>query len=221
MEGDEVRRIGKTFAVVFALTMSAAVVHASGTAAGNCAAAKSKAAAKKLAAKLKCYQKALSSGSPVDTTCLGAADTKFTAAVGKAETKGGCAFTGDAPTLEAVVDKAVNTINAFDPAAPLVCCAGAACTYAPDAAACTGLGAVPGAPGTVCDGATGSCVTPPASAGNCCTSTATNFGLPAGFGNCIGGTAGAAGDASNCSALSGKFESNGICPPDGSDCVTF
>jgi hypothetical protein len=68
-----------------------------------CAAAKEKAAAKKASAKLACWAKAARNGT-ADPDCLQKAETKFTAAFAKAEAKGGCATSGDASTVETMVD---------------------------------------------------------------------------------------------------------------------
>jgi hypothetical protein len=83
--------------------------HPSQTPGQKCSIAKNKAAAKKIAAKLNCQQKALEVGA-VDPTCLTAAETKFNDAIDKAEAAGGCAVTGDGPTIESAVDVCVNTI---------------------------------------------------------------------------------------------------------------
>lgn len=68
----------------------------------KCAAAKMKAVGKKTKAKAKCERKALLTGTTASTTCLAAAETKFNAAIAKADTRGSCSDT--APALEALVD---------------------------------------------------------------------------------------------------------------------
>src|SRR5262245_53233362 len=83
--------------------------HPGATPAQKCFMAKNKAAAKKIAAKLKCQQRALKVGA-VDPTCLTAAETKFNGAIAKAEAAGGCAVTGDGPTIESAVDACVSSI---------------------------------------------------------------------------------------------------------------
>jgi hypothetical protein len=214
------RRLGQLVAVLAVLLVSVGLVDAGGTPAGKCAAAKSKAASKKLASKLKCYAKAFGAGKPVDSVCLTAADTKFSTAVGKADTKGGCLFTGDANTLEAVVDNAVKVINAFDPNSTPGCCTfigSGDCGYY-DAATCAGLFGTSGAAGTVCDGATGNCIPPPAAPGKCCSGAP---GYP-----CLAGPGpgGYTTDETSCNGGGGKFDPNesSLCPPDGSGrCVSF
>src|SRR5262245_65287477 len=80
------------------------------TPAAVCAEAKLRAAGKKAATKLACHAKAASRGGAVDTTCLTKAETKFTDAFAKAEGKGGCILTGDAPAIEAAIDQAVDSV---------------------------------------------------------------------------------------------------------------
>jgi len=217
------RRLGQMMAMLSVLVVSAGLIHAAGTDAGKCAASKSKAASKKLAAKLKCYQKALSKGAPVDTSCLMSAETKFNTAVGKADTKGGCLFTGDANTLERVVDNAVKVINAFEPNSTPGCCSfggSGDCSYL-DATTCTGAAGTPGAAGTVCDGATGGCILPPATPGKCCTASMDGFA----FYPCLNGPGpgGFTTDETSCNGGGGKFDPNehSLCPPDGGGCVPF
>ncbi len=69
------------------------------------------------------------------------------------------------------------------------------------------MGGTLGAPGTVCDGATGACVAPPPSAGGCCQSPGGVAGL------CAGGPGV---DAQAC-VLSGglDFPFNALCQTDG------
>src|SRR5262249_12988687 len=56
---------------------------------------------KKVSGKLACYAKAASKNLPVDDGCLGKAETTFTTAFSKAESKGGCLPVGDASAVEA------------------------------------------------------------------------------------------------------------------------
>ena len=65
----------------------------------------------KVVAKLKCWQKAIGAGlSAADAACLTGAESKFTDAIAKAESKGGCAVTGDAVAIESAVDSCVTDI---------------------------------------------------------------------------------------------------------------
>ena len=79
------------------------------TPAQKCTGAKMKAAAKKVTAKLACYAKAASKTLPVDDACLSKAETTFTTAFSKAESKGGCVTVGDAGAVEATIDSFVQS----------------------------------------------------------------------------------------------------------------
>jgi hypothetical protein len=199
---------------VAAVWVSAALAAA--TPAEKCAAAKNKAAVKKLSSKLKCYRKAILAGQNVDAICLTDAETKFDAAMTKIEAraKGGCPLSGDGPTIEQAVDAGVRAIADLTPQAPLTCCSfgGGTCSYATSPSNCTsGLG-TPGATGSVCDGATGNCISPPAAAGSCC-SNPNIFTLNA---RCA-----ATAPATCTSAFLGTVVPNAICSPTGDVCVPF
>jgi len=79
------------------------------TPAERCAAAKMKAAGRKAFAKLKCQEKALAKHRVADR-CLAKAELRFGAAFAKAELNGGCATTGDADKIEAMVDGFMNDL---------------------------------------------------------------------------------------------------------------
>jgi plastocyanin len=87
------------------------------TPAAKCLAAKLNAAGKKASAKLACEAKAAVKLKPVDSACLGKAETGFATAFAKAETqaKGACATTGDAGAVEATVDALVQSALAALP----------------------------------------------------------------------------------------------------------
>ena len=165
-------RLGQAMTVLTVLAVSPGLVHAGATPAQKCAAAKNKAAAKKIVSKLKCYRKADVTGTAVDPSCLLAAETKFDEAVMKAEAKGGCAVTGDGSTIEDAADTCVNNVTALTSPPPpppaITCCAftypAAYCAYA-DALSCGGTA---GPAGSVCDAATGTCVTTTPTPGDCC-----------------------------------------------------
>jgi hypothetical protein len=191
---------------------SGGIAFAASTPAQKCAQGKNKIASKKLAAKLKCWQKAIGVGaSTPDSTCITTAETKFNLAIGKIEAKGGCDFQGDGPTIEATVDAAVAGIANLTPATPYLCCSdGSLCSWAVDSATCSSNGGTPGSAGTVCDGAGGGCITPPASAGGCC-----NLPPLDGFGVCVVGP----GETGCTINFLGTFVPNAICPPSGGPCV--
>ncbi len=69
---------------------------------GKCPADKIKASGKKSAAKLGCTAKSAGSGKPLDPLCIMKAETKFDAAITKADSKGTCV--GTQVGLEVVVD---------------------------------------------------------------------------------------------------------------------
>ena len=99
--------------IVFALA-NVTAVHAGATPAQKCAITKQKAALKKLAAKLTCNQKAIKAGGSVDASCIMAAESKFNAAVMKAETKGGCVGGNDG-AIENEVNSCVSSIVNLTP----------------------------------------------------------------------------------------------------------
>ena len=91
-----------------------------------------------------------------------------------------------------------------EPGCPLACCAlGGVCAWGGPAECVLAAGTV-GAPGTVCDGATGGCITPPAAPGPCCD----DLTPPAGV--CFGGP--------NvlpvvCNEGGGNFSASAVCDP--------
>ncbi len=103
-----------TLLAAILLTSTVPTAHASVTPASKCATAKQKAAVKKLGAKLKCYQKASADGVAVDGGCLNTAETKFKAAITKADAKGGC-LGGDPTTIENDVDACLTAIRSDTP----------------------------------------------------------------------------------------------------------
>ena len=184
--------------LALAASMIPSVVLAGVPGPRKCAAAKIKAAGKKAYAKAKCHQKAITKGIVVDPECLTKAELKFAGDIAKADVVGTCSGTAD--ELEAQVETFIAALaTAIQPGpttttAPTtstttptpssttttlvgsaVCCnlGGVACAWLP-ADACIGGSAdrTPGAPGSVCDSATGTCTLTPATAGNCCTLTA-------------------------------------------------
>jgi hypothetical protein len=132
------RRRAQTVATLVVLVASAGLIHAGSTPAQKCAVAKNKAAVKKIGAKAKCWQKAIATGaSTADPTCLTAAETKFDAAIAKAEAKGGCANVGDASNIEGAADACVADIIALTPATPLCTPNGNACALSNPGACCS------------------------------------------------------------------------------------
>jgi hypothetical protein len=76
-------------------------------AANRCAGAKLKATGKKAKAKLACHAKATGRGLAVDPGCLAKAEVRFTTAFAQAEARPPCLTTGDAATIESLLDALV------------------------------------------------------------------------------------------------------------------
>jgi hypothetical protein len=185
------------FAVVESMIPSVGLAGVPGP--RKCAAAKIKAAGKKAYAKAKCHQKAISKGIVVDPECLTKAVLKFAGDIAKADVVGTCSGTAD--ELEGQVDTFIAALASIIQPGPTtttaptttsttattstttttlagsaVCCnlGGVACAWLPaeDCIGDSSADRTPGAPGSVCDSATGTCTLTPATAGNCCTLTA-------------------------------------------------
>ncbi len=187
-----------TLGVICLFVVLPGTLLAGPTALERCKAAKIKAAGQKVLDKAKCQQRAILRSAGVDPVCLTKAETKFAAAMARADALG---CPGKVASMETKVDACVTTlVESLNP----VCCympSNGACTWAPDAATCQSFpGSAPGAPGSVCDSQSGSCVAM-ASAGPCCSGT-TNLG-----GDCAAGP----GIAGTCTAGGGTL-SSGVCP---------
>ena len=102
------RRLAVVLGVLGLLGHLSPRLEAATTPAQRCAAAKMTAAGKKAVAKLKCERKALAKNRAVAPGCLAKAERRFGAAFAKAEVNGGCATTGDADKIEAMVDGFMN-----------------------------------------------------------------------------------------------------------------
>src|SRR5438552_4570794 len=81
-----------------------------GTGPSKCSSKEIAAAGKKAGGKAKCWSKATKKGLAVDTTCLGTAETKFSAAYSKAVDKGDCINTTPAGTIETKVDNFITDL---------------------------------------------------------------------------------------------------------------
>src|SRR5262249_51792906 len=124
---------------VLAFTIFSA--HAGSGLPETCAAAKQRAAAKRADSTLRCFAKATAHRTAIDQTCVNKAETKFTDAVAKVESNGGCVVTGDAAVIGRMIDAFVSSIAAVTPVTTtttttIICptgetdCAGV-CTYLP------------------------------------------------------------------------------------------
>jgi hypothetical protein len=154
-------------------------------AASKCTSLKYSLAGKAARANAKCKARAVRAGSPVDAACLAKVAARLAEKWSKAESAGDCVATGDLTAAQTAVDGFVGQLMAaLEPTvSAAVCCAGPdSCWHGlADDDACIQFGGTPGAPGTVCDGATGSCQSPPAGTGQCC--------FVAEYGVCNGGPA--------------------------------
>jgi cysteine-rich repeat protein len=97
--------------VVFAVTVVAIMPASAAVPANTCAGAKLGATGVKCSAKVKCLSAAASHGTAADPACLSRAEDRFANAFAKAASKGGCATTGDAATIEAKVDAHVDDLR--------------------------------------------------------------------------------------------------------------
>ena len=186
------------------------------TAVTICTAAKVRAAGKRVFDQAKCHQKAFLVGTAVDPGCLAKAETRFFAALARADLAGPCPGTAvefDTITAQCVESIATCGVTTTTPtttttsttAIPGVgmCCQGSIlCTQTDRSDGCAAFGATPGAPGTVCDG-TGACATPPVASGPCCQ-------VDGRF--CLGGPSL---NQSNCASLNGTFSASATCTPTG------
>src|SRR5262245_42748504 len=204
------RRAIAAFGIVSLVGTSPTVVLAAVPGAQKCAAAKLKAAGKKAYGKIKCHQKAITKSVAVDSECLTKAETKFLADIVKADAAGTCSGTAadledqvDAfvaalvaniqavptttmpPTTSTTTTPTTSTSSTQEAPGPVGCCnlGGVACAWLP-ADQCTHgppVNGTPGAPGSVCDSATGTCTLTTATPGNCCTLAADGGPSPASF----------------------------------------
>jgi len=98
-----------------AVVLLSAVARAADPAA-VCTAGKLLAATKKLTAKAKCHAAAVRKLAAVDPGCLDKAEVKFVAKFAALETHGGCVTTGDAASVEGLVEDALAALLAALPA---------------------------------------------------------------------------------------------------------
>src|SRR5262245_38028171 len=96
--------------IVIAGILAAGPAAAKPTPAAKCLAAKLKAVGKKAVAVVGCNAKAAQKGKPLDPACVTKAESAFSKTFAKADAGEGCATTGDAAALEAVVDEFVQDV---------------------------------------------------------------------------------------------------------------
>jgi hypothetical protein len=190
------------------------------TATDTCAAAKVRAAGKRVYDEAKCHQKALLVATAVDPGCIARAETRFLAALAKADLAVACQ--GTAAAFDTIVGTCVESIatGGVTTTTPTttttsttgipgasICCQGTSLCIQADASTPDGCAAfgtpVPGAAGSVCGGTTGTCDAPPVTGGPCCQID----GL-----FCLGGPSL---NQANCDSLTGTFSASATCTPTG------
>jgi hypothetical protein len=184
------------------------VIAAPAGAASVCLKLQYRIAAEGAKAKAACYAKAAGSGVPVNSTCLANAEQMLALKWAKATARGDCATSADAATAQTIVDAFLaDLVDALDPPISHCCNSATSCFAGPviDASTCLELNGTLGPPGTVCEGATGTCVAPPGTGGSCCT-------LPQGYSSC---TAGSSVDPDDCASIGGSAVPGAVCPPSG------
>jgi hypothetical protein len=160
--------------------------------------------------RMACEASAAAAGTTVDAGCLANAAERLRRKWERAAARGDCATTIDTAAAQALVDEFAAALDkALHPPVVQNCCdTGALCFAGPsiDAAGCQlELSGTLGPPGSVCDGATGDCVAPPASGGPCCSLTSLSL--------C---SAGPGLSAQDCQLAGGLDHPAGVCEPSGS-----
>ena len=189
---------------VLLATIALSTAPAAAQTASKCTAQKYKAAGRYAQDLANCRAKTLAKGLPAETLCAAKALLRLQKAFLKAEQKDDCLGTRDQTFSAEETEAYLETLEPILEA-KLFCCdiagLGDACTWLEDAASCAvTFGGTLGAPGSVCDGATGSCIAPPATGGACCTFENLEF-------DCQGGIF-----ASNvCQINGGTFTANAVC----------
>jgi hypothetical protein len=154
-----------------AIALAAAALASPASAGTRCAAAKFQAAGRYLDGLAKCQAKATAKGAELDVLCIAKVQSKLQSAFAKAEGKGDCLTLGDLVPVQDVVDDPAG--EAFEillpPPARRCCYTPGGCFYAEDVAECEVAGVTVGEVGSVCNGETRICVTPPpVGSGTCC-----------------------------------------------------
>lgn len=157
-----------------------------------------------------CAAAAAAAGTTVDAGCLANAAERLGRKWERAGARGDCTTTVDTGAAQAIVDGFVAALDhALHPPVLQNCCdTGPACFAGPsiDASGCQlELFGTLGPPGSVCDGATGDCVAPPATGGPCCSLTSLSV--------C---SAGPGLNAQDCLLAGGLDYPAAVCEPSGS-----
>ena len=185
------------------------VLAASARAQSRCARLQYAAAGEAARRKADCASRASAIGGTSEATCLALANARLTRRWARAVAHGDCPTPADAAAAQAVVDDFLAALtHVLTAAPPSHCCdGGSRCFASPaiDGSSCQFelLGTL-GAPGSVCDGATGDCVAPPGTGGACCA-----------FAGAVCSAA-PADDPADCLAAGGQFSTAAVCQAGGS-----
>lgn len=172
----------------------------------RCTAQRLKAAGRYYRSVTGCEAKAAAKGGSVDVVCLGKAESKLDGAFQKSAQKGDCMTAADQSDAQSQLGADLSVLFGVLEPPPAVCCSGGgACIWAADAAECTALLGVTGAPGTVCGG-DGACGAPPAVEGPCCGGVQNGAFAD----KCVVGTAFSELDCTN---AGGEFVGDAVCLP--------
>ena len=106
--------VARALALTSAVVLLGAPVGSSAapTPARRCATAKLKAAGQTAAGLLGCHASAVKRGDPLDAGCLAKSHAKLTSAFARAESKGGCASSGDSGAVTSTLDDFVAALAA-------------------------------------------------------------------------------------------------------------
>jgi hypothetical protein len=157
-----------------------------------------------------CAADAAAAGTPVDTACLEVAAERLRRKWERATARGDCTAPADAEQGVTAMNDFVAALTTIVQPQPRCCTTATGCFAAPsiDAANCQfELLGTPGAPGSVCDGATGTCVPAPGTGGPCCTLESLTVCASA-----------PGGDPAVCESAGGTYLPTAVCEPSGS-CV--
>jgi hypothetical protein len=121
----------------------------------KCTSHKYKAVGKYARALATCHAKAVGAGVPVGPSCEAAGLAKLQESFVKAEGRGDCIITGDEPGAVSATQSFVADLGSILEKQLFCCQGGGSCIYASDFVDCSTQGGTLGAPGTVCDGASG------------------------------------------------------------------
>jgi len=193
-------------ALLLALPVIALLAH-DALAQSQCLSLQLAAAGEAARRKAVCAARAAAAGTAVDERCLALAEARLARGWARALARGDCPTAADAAVAKAIVDGFVTALTQALTPPPSRCCdTGERCWASPmiDASSCElELSGTLGAPGSVCDGASGDCVPAPGTGGPCCALAGDYCGASPVDGPEI------------CSAAGGTYLATGVCGPAG------